>query len=92
MLAGIVVLVELLLIALIRHRYMDTPLLAATFQVVVGGVLVFLAGILLAVLATISFATGDIRAGSVMSLMIAIGVGLKLIQEAKADRAGAGGE
>jgi hypothetical protein len=26
---------------------MDTPLLAATFQVVVGGVLVFLAGILI---------------------------------------------
>ena len=45
MLAGIVVLVELLLIALIRHRYMDTPLLAATFQVVVGGVIVFMAGI-----------------------------------------------
>jgi Mg2+-importing ATPase len=43
--------------------------------------------LLLAVLATISFATGDVRAGSVMSLMIAIGVGLKLIQEAKADNA-----
>jgi P-type Mg2+ transporter len=43
--------------------------------------------LLLAVLATISFATGDARAGSVMSLMIAIGVGLKLIQEAKADHA-----
>ena len=45
--------------------------------------------ILLAVLATISFATGDIRAGIVMSLMIALGVGLKLIQEAKADTAAA---
>ncbi len=45
--------------------------------------------LLLAVLATISFATGDVRAGSVMSLMIAIGVGLKLIQEAKADSAAA---
>jgi hypothetical protein len=44
--AGVVV-VELLLIALIRNRYMDTPLLAATFQVVVGGVIVFLAGILI---------------------------------------------
>lgn len=42
-----VVAVELALIAWIRHRYMDTPLLAATFQVVVGGVLVFLAGILI---------------------------------------------
>ena len=45
--------------------------------------------ILLAVLATISFATGDARAGIVMSLMIALGVGLKLIQEAKADSAAA---
>lgn len=44
--AGVVV-VELLLIALIRNRYMDTPLLAATFQVVVGGVIVFVAGILI---------------------------------------------
>jgi erythrin-vacuolar iron transport family protein len=42
-----VVAVELALIAWIRHRYMDTPLLAATFQVVVGGVLVFVAGILI---------------------------------------------
>jgi hypothetical protein len=41
------VIAELLLIAWIRHRYMDTPLLAATFQVVVGGVIVFLAGILI---------------------------------------------
>jgi P-type Mg2+ transporter len=38
--------------------------------------------ILLAALATISFATGDSRAGIVMSLMIALGVGLKLTQEA----------
>jgi Mg2+-importing ATPase len=45
--------------------------------------------LLLAVLATIAFATGDARAGSVMSLMIVIGVGLKLIQEAKADSAAA---
>jgi P-type Mg2+ transporter len=45
--------------------------------------------ILLAVLVTISFATGDARAGIVMSLMIALGVGLKLIQEAKADSAAA---
>jgi rubrerythrin len=42
-----VVAVELALIAWIRHRYMDTPLLAATFQVVVGGVLVFITGILI---------------------------------------------
>src|SRR5258705_6794043 len=39
-----VVAVELAVIAWIRKRYMDTPLLAAIFQVVVGGVLVFLAG------------------------------------------------
>ena len=45
--------------------------------------------ILLAVLATVSFATGDVRAGAVMSLMIALGVGLKLFQEAKADGAAA---
>lgn len=43
--------------------------------------------ILLAVLASISFATGDFRAGTMMSLMIVLGVGLKLVQEAKADRA-----
>jgi len=43
---GIVV-VELGVIAWIRHRYMDTPLLAAAFQVIVGGVLVFLVGILI---------------------------------------------
>jgi rubrerythrin len=42
-----VVAVELAVIAWIRHKYMDTPLLAATFQVVVGGVLVFIAGILI---------------------------------------------
>jgi hypothetical protein len=47
LLAGGVVVVELLLIAWIRKRYMDTPLLAAIFQVVVGGVIVFLAGILI---------------------------------------------
>ena len=47
LLAAGVVVAELLLIAWIRNRYMDTPLLAATFQVVVGGVIVFLAGILI---------------------------------------------
>lgn len=39
-----VVVVELAVISWIRARYMDTPLLAATYQVVVGGVLVFVAG------------------------------------------------
>jgi erythrin-vacuolar iron transport family protein len=43
--AMIVVAFELGTIAWIRNRYMDTPLLSAAFQVVVGGVLVFIAGI-----------------------------------------------
>jgi len=47
LIVGAVVIAELLLIAWIRHRYMDTPLLAATFQVVVGGVIVFGAGMLI---------------------------------------------
>jgi len=46
-LAVAVVVVELGVIAWIRHRYMDTPLLSAAFQVVVGGVLVFITGILI---------------------------------------------
>jgi Mg2+-importing ATPase len=45
--------------------------------------------VLLAVLATVSFATGDPRAGTMMLLMIALGVGLKLFQEARADGAAA---
>jgi rubrerythrin len=45
--ATTVVVVELLTIAWIRNRYMDTPFLSATFQVIVGGTLVFLAGILI---------------------------------------------
>ena len=43
----IVVAVELAVISFIRYRFMDTPFLSAAFQVVVGGVLVFLAGILI---------------------------------------------
>src|SRR5437773_3701104 len=39
-----VVAVELCVISYVRHKYMDTPFLQATFQVVVGGVLVFLTG------------------------------------------------
>jgi Mg2+-importing ATPase len=45
--------------------------------------------ILLAVLSTISFATGDLRAGAMMVLMIVLSVGLKLIQESKAGNAAA---
>ena len=42
-----VVAVELAAISYIRNRYMDTPFLSAAFQVVLGGVLVFLTGILI---------------------------------------------
>lgn len=42
-----VVAIELAVISYIRHRYMDTPFLQAAFQVVVGGVLVFLTGIII---------------------------------------------
>jgi len=45
--AVVVVVGELLVIAWVRHRYMDTPLLSAAFQVIVGGVIVFVAGILI---------------------------------------------
>ena len=43
--ACVIVLIELWVIAWIRAKYMDTPFLQAAFQIVVGGVLVFLAGI-----------------------------------------------
>jgi len=43
-LAIIVVGIELATISYVRHRYMDTPFLQAAFQVVVGGILVFLTG------------------------------------------------
>ena len=46
-LAVIVVAIELVAIAYIRYRYMDTPFLSAAFQIVVGGTLVFIAGILI---------------------------------------------
>jgi rubrerythrin len=42
-----VVLVELAVISWIRHRYMDTPWASAAVQVVVGGILVFLTGMLI---------------------------------------------
>ncbi|CAN5360414.1 magnesium-translocating P-type ATPase [soil metagenome] len=45
--------------------------------------------ILLALLASVSFATGDSRAGTVMVSMILLSVGLKLFQEAKAGNAAA---
>jgi rubrerythrin len=45
--AIIVVFFELWAIAWIQNRYMDTPFLRAAFQVVLGGALVFAAGILI---------------------------------------------
>jgi erythrin-vacuolar iron transport family protein len=42
-----VVIVELAIISWIRWRYMDTPFLSAAFQIMVGGALVFAAGILI---------------------------------------------
>lgn len=46
-LAIIVVFVELWAIVWIQNKFMDTPFFRATFQVVVGGVLVFAAGVLI---------------------------------------------
>lgn len=43
--AMIIVGVELVVIAWVRHRYMETPFLKAAVQIVIGGVVVFLAGI-----------------------------------------------
>jgi Mg2+-importing ATPase len=45
--------------------------------------------ILLAVLATVSLATGDARAATVMLVMIVLGVTLRFVQEARADTAAA---
>lgn len=46
-LAGGVVMVELVLIAWVRHRYMDSQWGRSLVQVVVGGLLVFLTGVLI---------------------------------------------
>ena len=45
--------------------------------------------VLLAILSTVSFATGDARAGTVMAMMVALSVGLRFWQEARADAAAA---
>jgi rubrerythrin len=45
--ALLVVIVELAVISYIRHRYMDTPLISAMLQVMLGGTLVFIAGLLI---------------------------------------------
>jgi len=45
--ASVVVGAELITIAYIRKRYMDTPFLSAAFQVIVGGLIVLATGILI---------------------------------------------
>ena len=45
--------------------------------------------ILLTVLAILSYATGDFRAGTVMLLMVVLGVSLRFVQETRADTAAA---
>jgi Mg2+-importing ATPase len=45
--------------------------------------------VLLTVLAILSFATGDVRAGSVMLLMVVLGVSLRFVQETRANTAAA---
>jgi rubrerythrin len=45
--ASVVVFFELWAIAYVRTRFMDTPFLQAAFQIVLGGVIVLLAGILI---------------------------------------------
>jgi len=42
-----VMLLELITIAWIRHRYMEAPWLSATVQVIIGGILVFMAGVII---------------------------------------------
>ena len=45
--AIIVVIAELGTIAWVRHRYMESPWVSATLQVILGGILVFLAGVVI---------------------------------------------
>ena len=45
--------------------------------------------ILLTVLATLTYATGDVAGGTVMVLMVVLGVGLRFVQETRADTAAA---
>src|SRR6202142_2806679 len=45
--AMVVVCLELAIISYVRHRYMDTPLVSSSVQVIVGGGLVFAVGILI---------------------------------------------
>jgi Mg2+-importing ATPase len=61
-----------------NHRGWPWRLLTATRNPLV---------ILLSVLAAISFGTGDVRAGSVMTLMVILGVLLRFVQETRAGMA-----
>lgn len=45
--AGVIVAIELVAIAWIRTKYMDTPFLRSIMQVVIGGVLVLIAGVVI---------------------------------------------
>jgi VIT1/CCC1 family predicted Fe2+/Mn2+ transporter len=45
--AIVVVVIELFVIAWVRHTYMETPLWKAVGQIVIGGIVVFIAGILI---------------------------------------------
>lgn len=45
--AVVVVLLELGTISWVRHRYMESPWVSATLQVIIGGLLVFAAGVLI---------------------------------------------
>jgi VIT1/CCC1 family predicted Fe2+/Mn2+ transporter len=45
--AAIIVVAELGAISWIRHKYMDSPWFSATMQVVLGGMLVFVAGVII---------------------------------------------
>lgn len=45
--AVLIVAIELAVISYVRHRYMDTPFLSSAMQVIVGGVAVFIVGILI---------------------------------------------
>src|SRR6202162_799690 len=45
--AVVVVLIELAAITWVRHRHMETPVLSASLQVALGGVLVFITGVLI---------------------------------------------
>ena len=46
-LAILVAVVELAVISWIRHKYMETPWFSAAMQVALGGVLVFLCGVMI---------------------------------------------